>query len=296
MSADSTRRQSAASYNTAPPPLAAGESAMGATFLDDALCVDCGYSLRGLTSARCPECGADLERLRSPESRIPWVQRRARGRFLAYWQTVFFFMFRSRWFRAEMVRAVSFRDAQRFRWTIVLQAWGAMLAALLAASVTAPGLLDHPISFYGPAAGVTFLIGVLVFLAGLTGLPSYFFHPRGFPVDLQNRAVALSYYTCAPLAIFPLIAGLAVLSSCLTDRGSPSPREVAGALAIVLVPAMLLAWWLDALRLAREIFHSGGRGWYVGLVLPLAALGLAAATLIVLPLSVAYVEFLLRLL
>lgn len=279
---------------TLAPPLAASSPA--SIFLDDALCVDCGYSLRGLTSARCPECGANLEPLRSPESRIPWVQRRARGRFPAYWQTVYFFLFCSRWFRAEMVRAVSFGDAQRFRWTIVLQAWGALLAGLLAANMASPGLLDLPISFFGPTTGIALLLGVLAFLAGLTGLPSYFFHPRGFPVEMQNRAVALSYYTSAPLAIFPLIVGLGVLASWVSDRGSPSPREIVGSVAITLVPAMMLAWWLDALRLARAVFHCRRRGWYVGLVLPLAAVGLAAATLILFPLSVAYVEFLIRLL
>src|SRR5205823_2812668 len=44
------------------------------------------------------------------------------------------------------------------------------------------------------------LIGLLLFFILLTGVGSYFFHPRRLAVLRQNRAVALSYYACAPLA------------------------------------------------------------------------------------------------
>ena len=43
-------------------------------------CLDCGYDLRGSTSARCPECGFSLELLRTGESQIPWAHRRELGR------------------------------------------------------------------------------------------------------------------------------------------------------------------------------------------------------------------------
>ncbi len=80
----------------------------------DLFCQDCGYNLRGLTGARCPECGHSLETIRALESQIPWVYRKEQGWFRAYWRTVWLVMFRQRRFCEEMARPVSFDDAQRF--------------------------------------------------------------------------------------------------------------------------------------------------------------------------------------
>ena len=55
----------------------------------DLYCPDCGYSLRGLTADRCPECGLRLDFIDSASSAIAWVDGRQRGRFRGYVLTVF---------------------------------------------------------------------------------------------------------------------------------------------------------------------------------------------------------------
>jgi hypothetical protein len=82
-------------------------------------------------------------------------------------------------------------------------------------------------------------------------VPSYFFHPRRLPVEQQNAAVAMSYYTCAPLAwtaaVF-VVAGLgAVLASLVEAVG------LAFFLLAALLPFALLAvWWLDLIHVAHR--------------------------------------------
>src|SRR5207248_9544707 len=48
------------------------------------------------------------------------------------------------------------------------------------------------------------LLALFLFLKAIAGVQSYFFHPSWLPVVRQNRAVALSYYACAPLAWTPI--------------------------------------------------------------------------------------------
>ena len=45
-----------------------------------------------------------------------------------------------------------------------------------------------------------------LFLFTATGAASYFFHPRSISIERQNRAITLSYYACAPLALTPIVA------------------------------------------------------------------------------------------
>ena len=42
----------------------------------DPLCPFCGYILRGIDSARCPECGNDIDYATLHEPQIPWVHRK----------------------------------------------------------------------------------------------------------------------------------------------------------------------------------------------------------------------------
>ena len=266
--------------------------------LADALCPDCGYSLRALTGPRCPECGLDLAPLRIPESRIPWVHRRRRGRIRAFYQTVYFVMFGYRMFRAEMVRPVSLRDAQRFRWTVVVQAWLTLLALWPAWRWVHPkSFLDlvghHPVFLDWP-----FLLGapcVLLWLAALTGIHTYFFHPRWMPVVLQDRAVALSYYMCAPLALLPPLALLVVSATWILLRYRFDMPELLATFLPCLVLAVLVPWGFDVLRLASVVLRQPLRTWTVAIAVPLAGLVLTVLILAVLPVTVLYAITLVRL-
>ena len=171
----------------------------------DLFCQTCGYNLRGLTGDRCPECGRSLETIRATTSLIPWVYRKKLGQFRAYWRTVWLVMFRQRRFCDEMARPVSYADAQRFRWATILHAYAPVLLLTISVYVGAwPILFRDPLwnqlfVAVWPAIGVHFCI--VLFLAAVTGVPGYFFHPDHLPVELQNRAIALSCYTCGPLAL-----------------------------------------------------------------------------------------------
>lgn len=85
---------------------------------DELFCPACGYSLRGLTRGRCPECGLDLGPVRAAGSQMPWVHRRQIGWLRAFWRTVWFVTFRHKRIAAEIARPVSYRDAQLFRWVV----------------------------------------------------------------------------------------------------------------------------------------------------------------------------------
>ncbi|HNQ23945.1 MAG TPA: hypothetical protein PKK06_12710 [Phycisphaerae bacterium] len=236
----------------------------------DVLCPACGYNLYSLTSNKCPECGFDLTGLRDPAPQLPWARRKAIGRFKAYWQTIWWVRFRHRQFCAEMGRPVSYADAQRFRWVTILHAMAGVVwcTVMLWAGTPRPVTQYYPFSdtiFWIGAPGVTVAVyraqmvhgiwpmvlanvSILLCLAVATGVPSYFFHPRSRPVELQNRAVALSYYTGGVLAV--LGALLLVVPSCLL--GLPT---VGQAVVLALSPVGLVGfvWWRDLVRTLRVV-------------------------------------------
>ncbi|MBI4718351.1 MAG: hypothetical protein HY763_11135 [Planctomycetes bacterium] len=268
---------------------------------DDVYCLRCGYNARGLTGTNCPECGESLELLRSETSAIPWTRRREIGRFSAYWRTVWLVMFRPRRLAAEMARPVSFADAQAFRWVTVAHAflplalWVIGFALLVRPAPFQIALLDEVVK--EPVAAGLATLGLLVFFAAATGMPSYFFHPRDEPVHRQNRAIALSYYTCAPLAwtILPapyLGAGLPLLVLAWEPRGR---MYLSIAMGLLLLEG--LAWWIGPYRLLRCILpHHGKRAGALLASLPaawfvLAALAFLAPLLIVLLLIAVWASF-----
>jgi hypothetical protein len=186
------------------PPLAEG-----------LFCLDCGYDLRGSTNASCPECGFSLELLRSGESQIPWSHRREIGRFRAYWKTVWLVIRWPKRFCSEIARPVSYRDAQSFRWIIVVQTY---ITFLLASALTL-AVARSQAWFAGPfqAEILLWLLGglqlfVVLMLIGMPWIASHVYQTPTLPPEQQRRAAALSYYTDAPLAAAPLGIPLLIAS------------------------------------------------------------------------------------
>jgi len=173
-------------------------------YADDLFCPECGYSLRGLTSDRCPECGLLLDFIESEVSLIPWERRREIGRTRAYWQTVVLTMLRSKFLCRAAYRPVNYRDAQLFRWITLLHVFVPLVLVLPLWRATSPGTLEDVVDEVGYWVAGLVCVCVLLGLVALTGLPSYFFHPTYMSVESQNRAVALSYYGCSSLALTPL--------------------------------------------------------------------------------------------
>lgn len=239
---------------TTPLPAQATHPSSPAAIADDLFCQNCGYNLRTLISERCPECGDSIAGVRSLESQIPWVHRKQLGRWRAYWKTVWMVMFRRRQLAEEVARPISYGDAQLFRLTTVAIVCGAAILASLSFRFThAQCPADNAILFYfwkhPSATAVMHFFSALMLLAA-TGLPSYFFHPHALSMKQQNRAVALSYYTCAPLALSPVPIGIAAVAIVL--------GEIAIDLQTYLIAASLLLiavfawWWVQLIFLARR--------------------------------------------
>ncbi len=224
----------------------------------DIFCQDCGYNLRGLTSDRCPECGGSLDTIRAAASVIPWVYRHEIGRFRAYWKTVSLAMSRRRSFCEEMARPINFKDCQRFRWVTILHVYVSILIAMFLAAPTKPfrdRIFDE--AYWGVWPVMVIHVWLLLYLLAATGAPSYLFHPKSIPVVLQNRAIALSYYACAPLAVLALpILALGAGLMLSTHHTLGIGLVMFGAF---VTPLPILAWWSNLLRLAGRVMPGRRR-------------------------------------
>jgi hypothetical protein len=256
---------------------------------DDIACPSCGYDLRGITSDHCPECGVIVDRQATSLSRIPWEHTRHIGYFRAYWRTNLLTVLRPRVLAEEMNRPVDLRAARRFRRATVFLAWVPLAAWTIYLYVRRfqPDFSPRYSSRLGwtleLSCVATALFAIWLFLLGVSGACSYFFHPRRMPVARQNRAVALSHYACAPMAwiwlpALMLAVGIAVLSH--SDGSDDLPRHIArpiivGAAASAFAVFILL--WTRTLALMHICTDSSAsRTFHFGMYLPAVWVLLAA--------------------
>jgi hypothetical protein len=222
----------------------------------DLYCPDCGYNLRGLTSRRCPECGLVLDFIESDTPIIPWERRRELGRFRAYWQTVLMVMFRNKLFCRAAYRPVGYRDSQRFRWLCILHVFVAMIVFVPVSWALGSDAFSESTDVFGTWFIAFFCVCVLLTLLALTGLPSYFFHPKHLSVDQQNRAVALSYYSCAVLAWAPLLFALFAAIPLVPEEHNLD--LVLLSVTIALAAVLPVEWLIVVIRIAgRTLRHPG---------------------------------------
>ena len=265
----------------------------------DLVCPGCGYSLHGIASERCPECGMAVDRAGLSVSRLPWAHRREIGGVRAYWRTNLMVLLRPRMLAQEMNRPVRFADSQRFRHVTVLLGcfpvlvWG---VGLLLDAVSLSGLL-HGSKLGWTLEGidcVAIALGAWLLLFMLTGVASYFYHPPSLPIVRQNRAISLSYYTCAPLAwavvpavLFGLAAGIE------SEFRNPDDERLAFGLIFLGTGASLLIvvlWWWRLLTLMRRTTHCGlARSFAMALYLPVSWIMLYCVCAAI-PLSVIYIS------
>jgi hypothetical protein len=252
-------------------------------------CPACGYDLRAIDSDRCPECGLLIDRTATGQSTIPWSHRHRLGRLRAYWRTCLLVFFRPQQFRAEMDRPVSLADARAFRRVTVWIAYVPIALVVLAVYVAtfAPPTgwrpLIRAIDRVLPSAlrpllasrptdallsvGFTMellvlaslLIAIWLWLFAAAGVASYWFHPRSLDVQHQNRAVALSYYAAAPLALTAVTVAL-IVSSAMLNLVLVTPgawAAIADAAALGVASIQLSGWWFTSLMMLPATTRCG---------------------------------------
>ena len=287
---------SAATSSPSVPAASAGE---------EFFCPSCGYSLRGISSDRCPECGLPIDRSQLAESQIPWSHRRRIGRFRAYWRTVWFCTFHRRRLADQVARPLSYSDAQRFRFVTVAIIAAPVLLAVPFLPAGTSGAIAEALLLPGPLAGwilPLLLTGIVLSLVVVTGAPSYFFHPKSLSLLRQDRGITLSYYMCAPLAPAALVAyawiGMLFAAPLIPETffKAHATLIMASLSAPPCAAAILVLYFLwNAVTVLRASTQSGaGRA----ALLLLAMLGSAAivgpALVLGLPWIVAYIYWLAR--
>lgn len=256
------------------------------------LCQQCGYDLRGLTGEHCPECGRSLAGVRALTSQLPWQHRDEIGIGRAYWRTVNLAMFRQARFCDELARPVDYAAAQSFRLVTIAHVLAPLAAALTITLVLYGDDFRRAWSLQGSSwlvlGAVVIWMHAALFLLAATGLPSYFFHPRGCTIDQQNRALALSYYAGGPLAVSA--APMAMLLSTSPFSAVTVIELFVRLLGILLGLALFAVWWLDLLHLMRRLIRrQPRRAWLLAACLPMFWLLAAIACFLVLPLIWVYI-------
>jgi hypothetical protein len=266
------------------------DPARTAALADDLYCPECDYNLRGLTGERCPECGSALDWARLTTSQIPWVHRDKYGLLRGYWRTVWMVTFRRKRLANEIARPVGYLDSQKFRWISILHAYIALLVAAIVwfQSWAGPNTREM-LADAGILPQVLLGVCALLCLVALTGVPGYWFHPKGMSVEKQNRAIALSYYSCGVLAWLPaalVLYGIARLLSSLSEEVNLLLLLCAALLPVLVV----FLWWFGLVYLARRVLQPRRRRvWTFAFGLPPLWLGVTGLVLLGLPAAVLYV-------
>jgi len=256
-------------------------------------CISCGYNQRGITSAHCPECGQDFSKVPPSPTRLPWLHRRYRGFLRSYWRTVMMVIFQPRLFREQIDNPIAFSDARRFWLLTIVFAYVPVVGAAVQIYHTPsqPGSMLREIqSLFIPLRvlppGAAFLAGLFLFLTFATGLPSYFCHPRALPIERQNRAIALSYFASAPLALMPFI-----VASMLVAQVSAPVIFISitfRILAALIAVFMLGAWYIRTVGIVLALSQRRRRTLTV-FVLNCAWVMVAAFSLVIVPLGLEYI-------
>ena len=263
------------------PPAATIAQASGSDL--ELFCTKCGYSLHGLPRLVCPECGDDAGPYLTGEPQVPWLRVSNWRQPAAFWKSVFLISFRDPGrLRFELLRDIDYRHTRAFAWLAAFFGWlslplaWVMMALLVPKSVFAE-VTDTPGFWLYASFGCAV---TLLWMLLLSGLHTYFFHPRSLPVGIQNRTLALSYLAAAPLAVLPLLVLLDVACVLLI----PERYDLARVLAAWSIPvAAALLWYRRVVSFAGPLLRNPIRGWALALLWPVVVLLLTAIVLVVVP-------------
>ncbi len=289
---------------------------------DHTHCPKCAYDLTASVSPKCSECGYDLACFRQKESAIPWTHRKTQGYFRSYAKTVWLVIFKHKKFCQEIVRPVSYGDARKFQLVTVILAFLPALTTIAAAYRWYPyedhNIKQQPFNFFRNANNqslldlaymdvwpvVLFLAGLLVCFVAMTSVPSYFFHPRQLSTRQQNRAIALSYYTAAPMALIIIAYAVEILilsffwpNNWVRPQTIFRPNYFNASIGFLLFGPFTIACAISWVAFFQRIYQTHkcimplARNYRIALVtiLPIAWLLLVFMCLVCIPYSIIYI-------
>jgi hypothetical protein len=268
-------------------------------------CPACGYDLRGSSAAaQCPECGQAIDEDALRAAQVPWSNRARIGTTKALLRTAYRATFRTGRFCHAVGQPVDYADARKFQRTVVGLVWFIPLAAFgfIVFTLTHDDRSEYPwleTLGLGPslALGVAFALGWYLFLLLGTGVHTYWFHPRTISTEQQNRAVALSYYACAPLFWTIPVVLLMLVGFVLVEIGNTVRNDtlfLVGMLttlaAAIGIAGMAVGYVMVCFQMAGRVAHRGLLGRFILLsTQPLLLILLACFTVLGLPAAVGYV-------
>jgi hypothetical protein len=232
--------------SSAPLPAAVSpEQPVPAEF--DLLCESCSYSLVGLMTDRCPECGATFDPAQLPLARVPWLYRRRLGKARTHLQTAWFVITSARVFARELCRPVriSESDAHAFRLrTIRIAAAAPIVPVAAGVYLRWPPVLPWWVAV---VVGLSCALGWFVIYVGLrlaTDLPTFIW--SGIPGRTYDLS-PLHQYACAPLVLLPIPAMIATailfaLDTYVLERSGELTPLGWLALVLLLLPFVVLMW------------------------------------------------------
>lgn len=222
------------------------------------LCLRCGYDLRALAEARCPECGLEFNPNAAPPAQVPWMRRSEIGWVAAYARTVWLLIARPREFAEQAWHWVDVnpRDGELFRrMTIFLASASVALSAGIVSAAGVHGSARDMLMEMLAETAVS-MVSLLIFFAIGTMQLDVKLRPD------QPRAVAARFenlqdFSCAPLGFLVLMPVATLLARIFSSAGLLP--EVSDLLAMLLVgAAVLLVWYASWARLLARGAKIGG--------------------------------------
>jgi len=199
---------------------------------------------------------------------------------VAYWQTVWLVIRRVGRLGDYVRGPVSLPDALKFRWLVLAHAAVGLLVSF-AALLGAKRYIHIDNEMLLTVGSATVASALLAMLAQMA-VPGWVLRRRDWSLEQQSRLVALSYYTCAPLALWPLAAVPILVACALFHRMfwvSILRLTVGG------FQNLLWLWWLVLVTVAaRSVARRSAVGGVMTAVLtPLLWIVVGAAVALLLP-------------
>ena len=270
-------------------------------------CPACDYDLRALVGERCPECGLVIDRAALAQSQIPWAHRDRLGSFRAYQRTAWLAWRHPKRLAMSAASPVDLQDARNFQRINVLFVF--LPGVVIGIAYIAYYGRDYPDFGFPPAPGrfgyflewllIAIFAGcVWLFLLAVTSVAQYFFLSSGISATRRERAVALSYYASAPLAVSAIPIALIIAASMISNHRWDMYVQVLAidrltellVIATILILGLQIGGWFSSTIVLLKKTTACGAGRILAALfgLPTAWLIVAFLFLVLLPFAALY--------